>query len=331
MVFLLMFSPAGGAFAEDATVAPGQPAGNNPALKMLPAVTTTAATKAMMLGSARAGKRIVTVGDHGIVLLSDDDGKSFRQAKAVPVRSTLTSVCFVDDKAGWAVGHWGVILATADGGETWEVQRSDTAVDQPLFSVCFKDRNRGWAVGLWSLVLATRDGGKTWDKIKPPPPPGGGKGDRNLLGIFASGKGTLLIAAEQGTVLRSGDDGATWNYVTTGYKGSFWTGISLKNGMLLVGGLRGTIYQSVDDGRSWKAATSSAKESITCFAEVKGKVLAVGLDGIILERADNGRGFSGKQREDRTPFTTLVVAENGQPVAFSKAGVVKDFPDEKKK
>ena len=43
-------------------------------LKLQPAVATPAATKAMMLATARAGKRIVAVGDHGVVLLSDDDG-----------------------------------------------------------------------------------------------------------------------------------------------------------------------------------------------------------------------------------------------------------------
>ena len=126
----------------------------------------------MILSSARAGKRIIAVGNHGIVLLSDTDGADFRQAKSVPVRSTLTAVSFVDEKTGWAVGQWGVVLRTDDAGENWTVQRHDTSVDQPLFSVWFRDRQRGYAVGLWSLLIATVDGGKTWTQIKLPPPPG---------------------------------------------------------------------------------------------------------------------------------------------------------------
>jgi photosystem II stability/assembly factor-like uncharacterized protein len=306
------------------------PAGNS-ALKLQPAVITPGSAKAMMLGSTRAGKRIVAVGDHGIVMLSDDDGKSFRQAKAVPVRVTLTSVCFVDDKTGWAAGHWGVIVTTTDGGENWTVQRSDTAVDQPLFSIYFKDKDRGWAVGLWSLVLATKDGGKNWSAVKLSPPPGGGKTDRNLQKIFADSKGTLYIAAEQGTVVRSADDGGTWTYTPTGYKGSFWTGIALKDGMLLVGGLRGTIYRSTDNGRSWKDVPSGVKSSITDFAEADGKIFAVGLDGVYLLSTTGGASFTVTQREDRIPFTTLVVTNGGRPVAFSKQGVVSNFPDEKQK
>lgn len=301
------------------------------ALKLLPAVITPGAIKAMMVSSTLAGKRIVAVGDHGIVLLSDDEGKSFRQAKAVPVRVTLTSVSFIDDKNGWAAGQWGVILTTADGGETWTLQRSDTTVDQPLFSIYFKDKERGWAVGLWSLVLATTDGGKNWASVKLPPPPGGGKPDRNLQRIFADRKGALYIAAEQGIVIRSADNGATWTYAATGYKGSFWTGITLKNDTLLVGGLRGTIYRSIDNGKSWKEVPSGVKSSITDFAEADGKVYAVGLDGVSLVSSTGGASFTATQREDRIPFTSLAVTHAGRLVAFSKQGVVSNFPDEKVK
>lgn len=309
----LVLNFASALFANEA--APGAPV-------MRPAVITGAASKAMMLGSARAGKRIVAVGDHGIVLLSDDHGKSFYQAKSVPVRSTLTEVYFADESNGWAVGHWGVILASTDGGQTWQLQRSDTAVDQPLLSVYFKDKNRGWAVGLWSLILDTRDGGKTWNAGQLPPPPGGGRTDRNLLHIFAGKTGTIFIAAEQGTVLRSADDGATWSYNSTAFKGSFWTGVALREGTLLVGGLRGNIFRSTDDGKSWRQVESGTKSSLTTFVESGGKVYAAGLDGVYLESANGGATFAVKQREDKAPLTSLAAAPSGQVVVFSKFGVL---------
>jgi photosystem II stability/assembly factor-like uncharacterized protein len=301
-----------------------------PALELQPAEITTAATKAMMLSSVRAGKRIIAVGDHGIVLLSDTDGADFRQAKSVPVRSTLTAVHFTDEKTGWAVGHWGTVLRTDDGGESWKIQRADTSVDQPLFSVYFRDKDNGWAVGLWSLMISTRDGGRTWVPVRLPPPPGGKKADRNLLKILANRMGALFIAAEQGMVLRS-YDGENWTYIHTGYKGTFWTGIVLNNGTILVGGLRGTIYRSTDDGRSWRESKTDSNSSITDFAEAGGKVLAVGLDGVTLESADGGASFRGTQREDRLPFTAIAVASNGRIVRFSKQGVVEEPPAAKGK
>jgi photosystem II stability/assembly factor-like uncharacterized protein len=330
-VFAMSLLLACPAFAREGTPPAVPEAGNAPvSLKLQPAEITTAATKAMILSSARAGNRIVAVGNHGIVLLSDTDGADFRQAKAVPVRSTLSAVFFVDEKTGWAVGQWGVVLRTDDAGESWTLQRHDTSVDQPLFSVWFRDRQRGFAVGLWSLLIATADGGKTWTPVKFPPPPGGKKADRNLLKIFANRMGTLFVAAEQGMILKS-YDGENWDYINTGYKGSFWTGIVLNNGTLLVGGLRGTIYRSADDGRSWREAKSEFKSSITDFAEAGGKVYAAGLDGVFLESDDHGATFKGSQREDRLPFTALSVSSTGKLVKFSKQGVVKDPPGAEKK
>ncbi len=292
------------------------------ALSQQPALKRTDAAKEMVLAATRAGRRLVAVGDYGIVLLSDDDGKSYRQATAVPTRATLTSVAFADEKNGWAAGHWGAILRTADGGDTWALQRSDTAVDRPLFAVHFFDAEHGVAVGLWSLVLITSDGGKTWGEVKLPLPPEGGKADRNLFALFADAKGGLFAAAERGTILRSDDRGATWTYHATGYKGSFWSGCALRDGTLLVGGLRGTIYRSADDGRTWNPVASGTQSSITGFAESGGLVHAIALDGVQLQSADRGMTFALEQREDRLSLTAIGVAAGGTVKAYSIRGVV---------
>jgi photosystem II stability/assembly factor-like uncharacterized protein len=43
------------------------------------------------------------------------------------VSTPLTAMTFVDDQHGWAVGALGTILATSDGGRTWQRQRSGGA------------------------------------------------------------------------------------------------------------------------------------------------------------------------------------------------------------
>lgn len=284
-----------------------------------PAPVSAYAGKAPVLGAARAGKRVVTVGDHGTVMISD--GGAFRQARQVPVNATLTAVTFVDDSFGWAVGHWGAILHTEDGGETWTRQRLDTSTDRPLFSVHFIDRDNGVAVGLWSLVLTTRDGGKSWNSVSLPKPPEGGKGDRNLFKVFGNGD-ILYIAAERGTVLRSADRGASWVYLDTGYKGSLWTGLVLHDGSLLVAGLRGTAYRSRDGGKSWNPATTNTRSSITDLVEAGNTVWGVALDGVTLSSSDGGASFVARQRQDRLALTTAAVAADGSVLSFSKRGLV---------
>src|SRR5471032_2687810 len=95
------------------------------AVSLRPAERVASPEQVRMLSATRAGTRIVAVGDRGVVILSDDNGSTFRQARMVPTSSSLTSVTFTDPSHGWAVGHWGVIVATNDGGETWQLQRSD--------------------------------------------------------------------------------------------------------------------------------------------------------------------------------------------------------------
>src|SRR5262245_60524782 len=103
------------------------------------AVQSKLAAEALLLGVARAGNRIVAVGEYGNILLSDDDGKTWHQAKDVPTTVTLTAVHFVDDKQGWTVGHDTLILHTTDGGETWTKQSGGGDSDNAFLSVYFKD------------------------------------------------------------------------------------------------------------------------------------------------------------------------------------------------
>ncbi|WP_285412682.1 YCF48-related protein [Variovorax sp. efr-133-TYG-130] len=297
-------------------------AANDGAPVLVPALRAAHAAHATMLASTLAGERIVAVGDHGVVLLSDDGGRSHRQARHVPVDVALTSVSFVDARRGWAAGHWGVILHTTDGGETWQVQRSDAAQDRPLFAVHFFDDRQGVAAGLWSLVLRTEDGGAHWEPVELAPPPGGKRADLNLFGLFADARGRLFAPGERGMVLRSDDKGRSWSYMPTGYAGSFWSGIAGPGGTLLVAGLRGSMYRSLDDGGSWQRVDTHTESSITALAGAGSKIVGVGLDGLVLDSEDGGANFIASTREDRLPLTSVVLDGQGRAAMYSRQGVV---------
>lgn len=297
-------------------------AGLPPTPTVVPAAQTRHAAHATLLAATRAGARIVAVGDHGIILLSDDGGRSHRQAKSVPIDATLTSVSFVTATLGWAAGHWGAVLRTDDGGETWTRQRLDTSQDRPLFALHFFDAKHGVAVGLWSLVLVTDDGGQTWKTVELAPPEGAKKADLNLLGLFADGAGRLFAAGERGMVLRSDDRGHHWTYLPTGYKGSFWTGLVAPDGALLVAGLRGSLYRGTDDGKVWTRIDTRSKSSITALTQAGSDILGVGLDGLVLRSADGGTSFKSEVREDRASLTTVAVNAAGRPVLYSRQGVL---------
>jgi len=85
-----------------------------------------------------------------------------------PGNAVLNDIQFVDENNGWAVGEFGTILHTADGGVNWEEQNSSAGFqmgDYAFLSVCFIDLNNGWAVGSHYdgyIVAKTTNGGNLW-------------------------------------------------------------------------------------------------------------------------------------------------------------------------
>ncbi len=79
--------------------------------------------------------------------------------QTVSTAGMLRAVHFVGPEQGWAVGKFGTILHTSDGGTNWLPQVS--GVDSTLFDVDFADSLNGMASGD-DAVIFTSDGGVTW-------------------------------------------------------------------------------------------------------------------------------------------------------------------------
>jgi len=296
-------------------------------LKPSPALQRLHPETEAILDVTRAGSRLVAVGEHGVIILSDDQGASYRQAKSVPFSATLTAVSFVDEHHGWAVGQWGAILATEDGGETWALQRSDTTTDQPLFSVALSTAQTGVAVGLWSLMLRTTDGGKSWTELSLPPAPGHKRADLNLTHVFTAPDGSLYVTAEQGILLRSQDQGVSWTYLQSGYRGTFWTGLVAHDGTLLAAGLRGSLYRSTDSGEHWQAVPTGTTASITSLIEVGNQIVGSALEGALIVGDLSGASFASRDSHVKSDLTGLVLLPKQQLMLGTSAGLAKaDLP-----
>ncbi|WP_291935925.1 YCF48-related protein [Limnohabitans sp.] len=277
--------------------------------------------RGVFFAATQAGQRIVAVGDHGLVVLSED-GKTFKQAQKVPTRSPLTSVHFHDAKQGWIAGHDGTILGTRDGGEHWEVLRQERGKDEVLLSIWFADAQHGFAVGQFGLALETHDGGKTWARRTLSTQTHGA--EKHLIHLFPGRQGLLFIAAESGTIFRSADSGKTWQAIQTANKGSFWTGKALRDGSLLAAGMRGHVYRSQDQGLSWTATDSGTQQSLTAIHERQNaSVLITGTGGVLLQRTGTDPAFKRHTRADNASLTGVVSHASGD-VFVSTAGILRN-------
>ena len=283
-----------------------------------PARERPGALKGVLLDVAVAGARLVAVGERGHVLLSDDQGKTWRQAKAVPTRTTLTSLHATDAKTLWAAGHGGIILKSVDAAENWTLVTGKADGPDVLLAIRVDADGRGLAVGGFGIALATADAGKTW---KPGPLLDGEAGEKHLNRILVSGAGTWLIAAEGGHVLRADPARGKWTAVKTPYAGSLWSGLALKGGALLVGGMRGNVVRSADDGLTWTHQPIAQAGSFTGATMLPdGRPVLVGVDGTVVVGDAAGEKFALTRLEDRATLTAAAMA-GPTLIAASTAGM----------
>lgn len=284
-----------------------------------PARQRAGAANGVLLDVVAAGGRLVACGERGHVLLSDDQGQSWRQARAVPTRATLTALHATDAQTLWAVGHGGVILRSGDGGENWSIMAGTADGADVLLCIRVEADGHGLAVGGFGIAQATRDGGRSW---KPVTLLEGEAGEKHLNRIFLSGAGTWLLAVEGGHVLRSSDRGGRWQDVKTPYAGSLWTGMALPGGVLLAAGMRGNVVRSVDDGRSWTHHPVPGAGSLTGTAVLPdGRAALVGVDGTLVVGDAAGLNFSSERLKDRVTLTAAVALAGGALVASGMAGM----------
>lgn len=322
---------------------PGAFAAPLPDVLNQPAIQGPQALRAVLQDVTRAGERLVAVGERGVVLLSDDNGAQWRQAK-VPVRSTLTAVQFLDAHQGWAVGHAGVVLHSADGGETWRLQlegiraaelehqaatRAGDAVrlaaaerlvadgaDKPFLALHFSDPRHGLVIGAYGLAMHTSDGGNSWqswmDRL--PNPQG-----LHLYALAQHGS-ALYLAGEQGLLLRSSDGGAHFDTLESPYEGSYFSVVVLPNGRLLVGGLRGKLFASDDQGDSFQLLPLQPPVSLSELNVFGRQLLLVNQAGIVLRSALDAFLPRPLPLPPGPPLTAVTEAADGSLIAVGLTG-----------
>jgi photosystem II stability/assembly factor-like uncharacterized protein len=310
-----------------------------------PALNSAKAGTSTLLAVTRAGARLVAAGERGIILTSDDNGASWRQAK-VPTSINLTALRFIDEKRGWAVGHMGLVLHTEDGGLSWKKQLDGVQVgklaveavrdggderviklanylvsdgpDKPFFDIWMDEQGRGFVVGAFNLIFRTEDGGKHWrywsPRVKNP-------FGLHLYGITRLGA-DFIIAGEQGILLRSQDGGEQFTPLETPYEGSWFGILSSREGTLIIYGLRGNAYASQDGGETWQPCETGSRAGFSAATELAdGRIVLANQAGQLFASTDAGRSFQPLGGLPGMPFAALTQADSGDLILASLRGL----------
>lgn len=337
---LLLFAP----------LAWAQPAPSIPQAMEIPALLSAKAERSTLLAVTRAGSRLVAAGERGIILTSDDNGATWRQAK-VPTSVSLVALRFVDAQRGWAVGHMGLVLHSEDGGLSWSkqldgVEAARLAVeavrdsgderaikladyllsdgpDKPFFDIWIDAQGRGFITGAFNLMFRTDDGGKHWrywsPRVKNP-------FGLHLYDITRRGE-DFIIAGEQGLLLRSQDGGEHFTPLETPYEGTWFGILATRAGTLLAYGLRGNAYVSDDGGDSWESCQTGSQVSFSAAAELDdGRIVLANQAGLLFASLDQGRTFHPLKGLPGLPIASLAQAESGELILGSLRGLSRVEP-----
>jgi len=169
----------------------------------------------------------------------------------------------VKKKYAWVCGQadstgYGLILFSADSGNTWTRQGSGQAVLHGIdvTDIWAVDENNVWAIGTNNTVLKTSDKGNTWNKINLPNNPA----NLDLMAISIVNKTNIWISGNNGTIYHSVDNGNSWTLCDTAFFGqAFLQGIWAINqnkvyvvgGMDIGGYMTGFVAYTLDGGITW--------------------------------------------------------------------------------
>lgn len=269
----------------------------------------------ILMDIARAGDRLVAVGERGLTLVSDDSGKTWK-AVATPVTRTLTSVAFKDDRTGVAVGHGGSAVRTEDGGASWTDVTIEEAVPDSLLGVASLGGDHFVAYGAFGLYFDSTDAGRSWERRTVISE----DFDRHISQVLPVGS-SLFMVAESGTLARSEDGGETWTAVESPYEGSYFAALTTTDGALLAFGMRGNIYRSMDVGATWQKVEIGTTASIMSGRQLAdGRVLLVGNAGLLADSHDDGQTVELHWSPLGKGFAALIEVPGGV-VLVGEAGV----------
>jgi photosystem II stability/assembly factor-like uncharacterized protein len=264
--------------------------------------------KSMVSGVASQGERSVAVGPRGLILLSEDGGRSWRQVIS-PVSTDLVTVRFSGSSVLWAVGHDAVALRSSDGGVSWErkldgrsvlnllresakdseklkseiekTMRQSATADvwpAPLLDIRFDSNGlTGFAVGGFGLILQTIDGGMTWQSWQ-----GKTENDQRYhLYALTGSNGVFFVAGEQGLVMRLNAENQRFERIATPYNGSFF-GIDQIGSRLVAYGLRGNAFVSENGGLKWQKIETGIDSNLVGVVTQGNAVLLASQKGDLL-------------------------------------------------
>lgn len=224
--------------------------------------------------------RMVAVGDECVILMSDDEGKTWFAPTTVPSfldpveKNLLAGVNFKDETIGYAVGVLGaepipraVVLTTSDGGNTWSFEFVLPEFADSIADVAFSNMDGieyvvvvgGGTTGIGGLIIRAEIGTSNWN-IAP------SRTLNELFGVaFAKAPYEKYgwAVGREGTIVHTTDGGATWNVQASGKPDELLLRVAaIDDKHAWAVGINGSLIATNDGGENWIPQNSNGGQQL---------------------------------------------------------------------
>ena len=191
-------------------------------------------------------KRAVAVGNEGVVIVTRDEGTTWRQVEA-PLNEVANKLIKIKTYPGgraWASGIMGTILFTDNWGDSWKRCFQDE--DVALNDITFVDDDTGLVVGEFGRIMMTTNGGKGWEKLESPI-------RSSLMAVSFRDREHGVAVGLDGIILRTLDGGRSWLKVTDSGTKEHIFGLTWDGQRWICVGAGGVLVTGDVEGEIWKA------------------------------------------------------------------------------
>lgn len=158
----------------------------------------------------------------------------------------LFDLSFIDDQHGFAVGAYGSMVKTTDGGLTWTELTKSSITEIRLDDIHFLDEQIGLVVGQDGVIYRTSNGGSTWELIE--------KGSTPIFrAIDFFDENTGVAVGRYGVIRRTTDKGLTWHDPDLNEAEEQLFGLHIFDESFACAVGEGTIVTTTDAGLTWKS------------------------------------------------------------------------------
>lgn len=175
----------------------------------------------------------------------------------------IYDISFVDEDRGWAVGYYGTVLRTQDGGNTWLPQSFFNNSD--LYSVHFINKDTGFIAG-YAGFYRSINGGVSWNTI----PLSGTSSTFKHVEFIDSAIG--FVTGNDNQIFKTTDRGNTWLQQTVNTPNSNNLPVSdisfpsLDTGYACLEAYNWGYLKTIDGGATWNEDTIGPITGWTNFA-----------------------------------------------------------------